>query len=255
MALVVHPLLGGRSGLGPGSVATKSRYVDVAVQHIPDDDDSTLVRPDCTCVRFINAMYHGRVKVVSVGQVKTSVKKSDGGDGHDCFAIVSVVNGPLLKISCSLLAKLQVWGAHRPRDKSSLLAMRSRASEYSKEIGLPMDYLAEVLPTTLVLALMVTEPERRSMKYLTGAEGEAVVDWSARLRDGTLAKDPPSLVTGSVLAASFMGMGLAHAFKHGVTGLAMGTGPHSIVIPSLLMMTGGIVAWKLPRAKVELAKA
>jgi hypothetical protein len=133
--------------------------------------------------------------------------------------------------------------------------MRSRASEYAKEIGLPLDYLAEVLPATLVLALMVTEPERRSMEYLQGAEGELVVDWSRKLKDGELRKDPPELMTGSILAASFLGLGLTHAWKHGLVGLAMGTGPHSALIPTALVLTGGIVAWKLPRAKVELAKA
>lgn len=256
-ALVVHPLLGGRSGQGPGSVATKSRYTDMAVQCDPDDDDSALVRPDgeCSCDQWIQSMFRGRVKVYRTGRVTTSVKKSDGSSGHDCFVVVRIDRKLPLKVSCSLLAKLQVWGAHRPRDKSSLLAMRSRASEYAKEIGLPLDYLAEVLPATLVLALMVTEPERRSMEYLQGAEGELVVDWSRKLKEGELRKDPPELMTGSILAASFLGLGLTHAWKHGLVGLAMGTGPHSALIPTALVLTGGIVAWKLPRAKVELAKA
>lgn len=112
-----------------------------------------------------------------------SPEKSRGDDmDHDWVAFVSVRGEPF-RVSVRLLSRLIGFMAFRPRNRGTLLLLRSKAAQYSKEMNMSAEQLAWVLHGTIALALLVPKVEKNALDSI-GELGASTVRYSERLKDG-----------------------------------------------------------------------
>jgi len=106
---------------------------------------------------------------------------------YDFIAKVTVGEwADVLRVSIRLLARLVGFMAFRPRDKGSLLLLRAKAAQYSKEIEMSPEQLAWVIHGSVALAFLSCGDEARAINAMDNSVGESVVYWSERLRAGVL---------------------------------------------------------------------
>lgn len=113
---------------------------------------------------------------------------ADGDDPKVIDVAVQIVNdsGNNEILSMGLLSRLAVYCAFRPRTPELLLALRARAAQYGKELGLEQHYLALVIPATVAQAHVLGHNERVAWKSLGGPGGKETDEWTSELVAGVV---------------------------------------------------------------------
>lgn len=236
------------------------------------------------------------------GMADADAAPSEGEDGKskpepegkttDVLASVAVKGrAEVLQVSIALVCRLVNYMAYRPRHTGTPLLLRTKAAQYSKELGFGAEHLAVVIHGSIVLAMIVPEPERRSWKSLNSSAGERIISWSERLTEGLLADRTfslkvlewmgwstrwatwvgvPLFVVAKLGAFTWLGYQLSLALVRFIVWL-LGFGIDlvewwaSLVLPGwllplviavpLVLLVGSMATWLRPRARLNLSPA
>lgn len=108
------------------------------------------------------------------------------------------------KVSMEIYAALHSYVVYRPREKSLLGVLRSRAKTLAKEIGLSRAYLATVMAGTVALAHLVSCNERAGWRFLGGDAGVLADEHTDALESGSVDVVPElAAASGLEVAYSF----------------------------------------------------
>jgi len=139
--------------------------------------------PDFSVSGWMAAVRGRGGKVVGYHRVMSEGTEESPPELLDNMVVLSDM-GHETPISLALLAKLSVYVTYRERTQELILALRARASQYAKEIGLSSEYLAVVIAGTVALAHLVGQSETNGWRMLGGHAGRVSEEWSDKFASG-----------------------------------------------------------------------
>lgn len=172
----------------PGSIA--------AVESAGERDTSQNVKT------WVKEVTRGAAKVDSLHRVDITAKEGPRVEYLMDLSVASTRKaGPVhLRVGLSLLAKLCVYFAFRPRDSESYLNARAKASQYAKELEYSPELLLAVLHDTVAMAVANVGPEMQVREARDALGMERVLRWSDQARAGDVGRSERPVKHGGVLA-------------------------------------------------------
>lgn len=110
----------------------------------------------------------------------------DGYQGDALVAVIVESQAEILHVSLRLLVRCVNYMAYRPRNAGTALLLRTKCSQFAKEMNMSPEALSVVIHGTIVSAMVIPEVETRAWRTMSGGMGDLVVAWGERLRAGLL---------------------------------------------------------------------
>lgn len=126
----------------------------------------------------------------------------EGQDPSTDWVLNVVLGGAPMKVSLSALSQLHTYAVFRERTLDLIPALRTRFSQYAKEMRMPVDVRGLLISGTVALAMQVMPQETIAWDTLAGDAGRNTDEFGADFRTGTV---PNKYVLGSKFLSLFAG--------------------------------------------------
>lgn len=130
---------------------------------------------------WCNTLHADGAKVISNHRVPYGEKDAQNKHSQSECVLTIRLDGVELAVGLSIYVKLYAYACFRPRTSDMVASLRSRAAQYSKELGIPQALLSWVLPGTISLALQVLRHEGVGFEAIAGYPGKVSDKQTGRL--------------------------------------------------------------------------